>query len=162
MNSNSKTIDDIISKYKYNIDVLDSKKTSDRIYDNFCIKLKKSIKEYNFEENILKLKKIMKDKATKLDKDTSTLFSNRLKEISDSIENIKKKIKDEYLETWLFLFRSTEHYKINKNVPEALIFYEELSQEILNKEVKKFIKYEKSFLNINESLIDIFKSLNLL
>lgn len=161
MNTISKTIDDIKDRYKYNIDVLDYKKTADRIYDDFCYKLKQSIKEYNFEDNIIKLNKTIQDKATKLDKDTLTSFSNKVKEISDTIEDIKKTIKDEYGETWLFLYRSTKQYKINKNLPEALNFYEIMSQEILDKEANKFIKYEKIFLAINENIIDIYKKLNL-
>ena len=160
MNLKNNTIDEIREKYKYKIDISDFLSTVDQIYDTFYIELLLSIPKYHFEENILKVKQIIDEKKTKLNKNKLKLYADKIKDISDEIEKLKKDIHEEYEPTWLFLYRLTKNYKENKYVPEALDLYEKMGKELLDKEAKKFINYEKTFLTINDKIIDIFNNLN--
>ena len=160
MNLKNNTIDEIREKYKYKIDISDFLSTVDQIYDTFYIELQLSIPKYHFEENILKVKQIIEEKKTKLKNNKLKLFADKIKDISDEIKTLKKDIYEEYKSTWLFLYRLTKNYKENKYVPEALDLYEKMGKELLDKEAKKFIKYEIIFLTINDNIIDIFNNLN--
>ena len=128
------------------INVLDYKKAVEYIII-FVLYSKKTIKEYNFEDKIITLNKIIQDKTIILDKDALKSFSNKIKEISDTIEEIKK-MNDGYGDTWLYLDKLIDQYNFNKDLPEALNIYEKMSKDILNKEIEKFIKYEKIYFYI--------------
>ena len=55
---------------------------------------------------------------------------------------------DGYGDTWLYLDKLIDQYNFNKDLPEALNIYEKMSKDILNKEIEKFIKYEKIYFYI--------------
>ena len=53
----------------------------------------------------------------------------------------------------------TDNYSHNKGKPGAADMYAKICKEIIDNEVKKFIKYEKTFILYNDQIINIKKNL---
>ena len=153
----SQTIDDIKKGYEYKIDPLDSINTALIIYcmlfGHFCIKLDR------FDENIMEIKTNIQNKRDKTDGNTLESYDKTIKEISDNCQKIRKTVKLDYREISLMLTEITDDYKKNKDKPGSSNIYEKISADIIDKEVNKFIQYEKILISYNDHIINIKNNL---
>ena len=154
------TIDDIKRRYKYTIDPSDFLNMTDIINDLFYGKFYGVYKRYNFDENIKIINKIIQNKKDKIDKNTLESYDKTLKEIADNSEKIFKKVNHEFFEISLILVKICRNYRDNKDIPGASDIYIKISTDLLDKEAKKYINYEKLLLFYNDNIINIKKNLS--
>ena len=157
----NKTIDEIINKYKYIIDISDRDKTANRINDYFYARLITSIDKYCFNERIIKLNEILGKNKNKIDENILQLYIKELKEIEDTIKQILDKQREDYFFNSKLLYELTKDCENDKDNLEVINIYNKIGKDILDKEAKKYIKIEKLFLTFNDNLIDITNKLNL-
>ena len=157
----NKTIDEIINKYKYIIDISDRDKTANRINDYFYARLITSIDKYCFNERIIKLNEILGKNKNKIDENILQLYIKELKEIEDTIKQILDKQREDYFFNFKLLYELTKDCENDKDNLEVINIYNKIGKDILDKEAKKYIKIEKLFLTFNDNLIDITNKLNL-
>ena len=155
----SLTIDDIKKKYSYKIDPLDLIFTA-RIkyglfYGRFLIRLEK----YKFEENIKEIKNIITNKGDKIPKNILDPSKKIIEDISDGCQEIRKKVDSDYDEITPILSEISSDYKKNIDKPGAAEIYQKIGKELLDKEIKTFIHYEKILINYNDCIINIKKNL---
>ena len=154
----NKTIDEIINKYKYIIDISDRDKTANRINDYFYARLITSIDKYCFNERIIKLNEILGKNKNKIDENILQLYIKELKEIEDTIKQILDKQREDYFFNSKLLYELTKDCENDKDNLEVINIYNKIGKD---KEAKKYIKIEKLFLTFNDNLIDITNKLNL-
>ena len=84
-------------------------------------------------------------------------MNKALKEISDAC---KKKVRLNFREISTMLAFITDDYKFSKDKPVDEDIYVKISNDIIDKEVSKYIQYEKKLLSYNDLIIDIKKNLD--
>ena len=156
----TQTIDDLKKKYDYKIDPSDFDKTSyiiyALIYGTFAI----TFEEYRFEEKIEETKKMILNKGNKISKTMLESYHKTLKDILDGTKKIMKKVDSDRNEISTILWGISSDYERNKEKPGASDIYLKISKEILDKEIKTFIEYEKNLIVYNDYIISIKKNLN--
>ena len=155
----NKTIDEIQKRYQYKIDPLDNLKTAFVEYNMLFGEFIYVFKQYKFDENIMELKKIQM-KKDKNEENKLESLDKSLKEISDACTNIDQKVRLDYREKSLILAFIKGDYKSNKDKPGAEGIYLKISNDIIDKEISKYIKLEKKLLSYNDLIIDIKKNLD--
>ena len=140
----SKTIDEIKKSYEYKINPLDNIRTGLIEYCLLFGTFGLVFKKYKFDENIMELKKKLIAKKDSIDSNKAESFDKILNEISENCKNLSRTLKFDYDETTKFLSQITDNYFHNKNKPGAADIYVKICKEIIDNEVKKFIKYEKN------------------
>ena len=86
----------------------------------------------------MKKDKIEENKLESLDKS--------LKEISDAYKKIDQKVRLNYRENSIMLAFITDDYKYSKDKPVEEGIYAKIGNDIIDKEVSKYIQYEKKLL----------------
>ena len=153
------TIDDIEKNYEYKIDPLNFIDTIHVIYSMFYGRFVIKLKEYRFNEKIKEIQTIMHNKGDKVDKNILESFEKTLKEISYGCEKIKKKARFDLSEITPITGGISLDYRRYKDIPGAADIYQKIGKEIIDKEVNKFIHYEKTLILYNEHIINIKKNL---
>ena len=98
-------------------------------------------------------------KKDSIDNNKVESFDKILNEISENCKNLSRIIKFDFDETTKMLSQITDNYFHNKGKPGAADIYVKICKEIIDNEVKKFIKYEKTLIIYNEQIINIKKNL---
>ena len=154
-----KTIDEIKKSYEYKINPFDNIKTG--LYE-YCLLFGTFglvFDNYKFNENIMEIKKKILAKKDSIDNNKVESFDKILNEISENCKNLSRIIKFDFDETTKMLSQITDNYFHNKGKPGAADIYVKICKEIIDNEVKKFIKYEKTLIIYNEQIINIKKNL---
>ena len=154
-----KTIDEIKKSYEYTINPLDNIKTGLIEYCLLFGAFGLVFDKYKFDENIKEIKKKIIAKKDLIDNKKVESFNKILNEISENCKNLSRTIKHDYDETTQMLSQITDNYFHNKDKPGAADIYVKICKEIIDNEVKKFIKYEKTLIIYNEQIINIKKNL---
>ena len=155
----SPTIDEIKKEYEYKIDPLDFLYTADVIYCILHGNFIGRFEGYKFDEKIKEIRKIIHNKSDTIDKIILESFEKTLKNISDFSEEVKKKIDFDREEIIPTIRGISSDYERNKDKPGAIDIYLKISKEIIDKEIKILIQYEKKFILYNEQIISIKKKL---
>ena len=154
-----KTIDEIKKSYEYKINPLDNVNAGTIEYIYLFGTFGLVFDNYKFDENIMEIKKKIIAKKDSIDKNKAESFVKILNEISENCKNLSRTIKHDYDETTQMLSQITDNYFHNKDKPGAADIYVKICKEIIDNEVKKFIKYEKTLIIYNEQIINIKKNL---
>ena len=154
------TIDDIKERYEFTIDTKAIYDTADIVYTLLKGKFFLVFEQYKFDDKLIEINKILESKRESLDKNTLESIENTLNEISLFSKKIQNEFQCECKETLNLLIRYTIDFEDHKKVAGASTKYKKLSTDTINKEVKKFIKYEKYFSYYNDNLINIKKIIN--
>lgn len=88
------------------------------------------------------------------------MFEKTLKEISDDCKKIDQKVSQDFHEISPMLNDITEDYRYHKEKPGASDIYLKISRDIIDKEVNKYIQYEKKLISYNDYIINIKNDLN--
>ena len=156
----NKTIDEIRKSYQYKIDPLDDINTA---LIKYCLLFAQFIvvfEEYKFDENILELKKKIQMKKDKIEENKLQSFEKILKEMSDECKKIDQKVRLDFHEISTMLTFITDDYRYNKDKPGAGDIYVKISTDIIDKEVSKYIQYEKKLISFNDYIINITNNLD--
>ena len=156
----SPTIDDLKKKYEYKIDPTNLRNTSLIIYSFMYGEFVLSFGKYRFEENIEEIQKIILNKGDKIPKTVLESYNKTFKDILSGTKEIMKKVDFEHDEIKPIIYEITCDYERNKDIPGASDIYIKISKEILDKEVKNLIEYEKNLIVYNDYIISIKKNLN--
>ena len=156
----SLTIDDLKKKYDYKIDPLNFTDDAFIIYCLLYGTFALTYRDYRFEENVEEIKKIILKKGDKIPKNMSESYHKTLKDILDETKKIKEKVDSKRNEIGPLIRRISVDYERNYEKPGASDIYLKISKEILDKEVKTFIEYEKNLIVYNDYIISIKKNLN--
>lgn len=155
-----KTIDEIKKSYEYNINPFDNRNKGLIEYCLLFGTFGLELESYKFDENIMEKKKKIIAKKDSIDNNKAESFNKILNEISENCKNLStRRIEFDYDETKKILYQITDNYFHNKNKPGAADIYVKICKEIIDNEVKKFIKYEKTLIIYNEQIMDIKKNL---
>lgn len=157
----NETIDEIRERYKYEIDITDSGKTASMINNLFYAELLISFKKYCFPERIKKLNEILGNNKNKIEKNTLKSYIKEVKAIEDTIKQIMEKQKEDYSFNSTLLYKLTKQCEYDLDNEEIINLYNNIGKDILDKEVKNYIKIEKLFINFKDSLIDITNKLKI-
>jgi hypothetical protein len=87
-------------------------------------------------------------------------LNKTLKEKSDACKKIDQKFRLDFREISTMLAFITDDYKYSKDKPVAEDIYVKISNDIIDKEVSKYIQYEKKLLSYNDIIIYIKKNLD--
>ena len=156
----NKTIDEIRKSYQYKIDPLDDINTA---LIEYCMLFGQFIvvfEEYKFDENILELRKKIQMKKDKIEENKLQSFEKILKEISDECKKIDQKVRLDFHEISTMLTFIIDDYRYNKDKPGAGDIYVKISTDIIDKEVSKYIQYEKKLISFNDYIINITNDLD--
>ena len=156
----NKNIDEIQKRYQYKIDPLDNLKSA---FVEFSLLFGEFIyvfEQYKFDENIMELKKKIQMKKDKIEENKLESLDKSLKEISDTCNKIDQKVRLDYRENSRILALITADYRSSKDKPGAEGIYVKIGNDIIDKEVSKYIQYEKKLLSYNDLIIDIKKNLD--
>ena len=99
-------------------------------------------------------------KKDKIEENKFESLNKTLKEIADECKKIDQKVRLDYHGNSLMLALITDIYKLSKDKPGAADIYVKISNDIIDKEVIKYIQYEKKLLSYNDLIIDIKKNLD--
>jgi hypothetical protein len=154
-----KTIDEIKKNYEYKINPSDEYQTGLIEYCLLFGTFGLAFDDYKFDENIMEVKKKIIAKKDSIDNNKAESFNKILNEISENCKNLSNKINFDFHETTKMLSQITDNYFHNKDIPGAADIYVKICKEIIDNEVKKFIKYEKTLIIYNEQIINIKKNL---
>jgi hypothetical protein len=154
-----KTIDEIKKSYEYKINPFDNIKTG--LYE-YCLLFGTFglvFDNYKFNENIMEIKKKILAKKDSIDNNKVESFDKILNEISENCKILSRTIHVDFDETTKILSQISDNYSHNKGKPGAADIYIKICKDIIDHEVKKFIKYEKTFIIYNDQIINIKKNL---
>ena len=156
----NKTIDEIQKSYEYKIDPLNEFKSAFVKYWMLFEQFIDVFQQYKFDENIMELKKKIQMKKDKIEENKFESLDKTLKEIADECKKIDQKVRLDYRGNSAMLALITDNYQLNKDKPGAADVYVKISNDIIDKEVIKYIQYEKKLLSYNDLIIDIKKNLD--
>jgi hypothetical protein len=108
----------------------------------------------------MELKKKIQMKKDKIEENKLESLDKSLKEISDACKKIDQKVRLDYRENSRILALITADYRSSKDKPGAEGIYVKIGNDIIDKEVSKYIQYEKKLLSYNDLIIDIKKNLD--
>ena len=154
-----KTIDEIKKSYEYKINPLDNVNAGTIEYIYLFGTFGLVFDNYKFDENIMEIKKKIIAKKDSIDKNKAESFVKILNEISENCKNLSNKINFDFHETTKMLSQITDNYFHNKDIPGAADIYVKICKDIIDHEVKKFIKYEKTLIIYNDQIISIRNNL---
>ena len=156
----NKTIDEIQKRYQYKIEPLDNLKSAFVEYSLLFGEFIYVFQQYKFDENIMELQKKVQMKKNKIEENKLESLDKSLKEISDACKKIDQKVRLDYRENSTILALITEDYRSSKDKPGSEGIYVKIGNDIIDKEVSKYIQYEKKLLSYNDLIIDIKKNLD--
>jgi hypothetical protein len=154
-----KTIDEIKKSYEYKINPLDNVNAGPIEYIYLFGTFGLVFDNYKFDENIMEIKKKIIAKKDSIDKNKAESFVKILNEISENCKNLSRTIKIDFEETTKILSQIADNYSHNKGKPGAADIYVKICKDIIDHEVKKFIKYEKTLIIYNDQIISIRNNL---
>ena len=157
MEKPQKTLDDIKKQYKYE---LNPEEKIEKTYNHFIGEISGTFYGYEFKERLEKLNKKLKEKATKMDKNTLKSYEEKLKDLEANIFSLLKQVRTESNSTWFFLYELRTNFSKNQDIPNAPNICENIYKDIFDNEVKKYINYEKKYMFFNDIIDDINKQLN--
>jgi hypothetical protein len=96
---------------------------------------------------------MINNKRDKIDKTTLESFEKTLKDISNLCEEVNKKLELDCDEISPIISGISMDYERNTDKPGAVDIYLKISKEMIDKQVYKYIKYEKKFILYNEQII---------
>ena len=99
-------------------------------------------------------------KKDKIDENKLQSFEKILKEMSDECKKIDQKVRLDFHEISTMLTFITDDYIYNKDKPGAGDIYVKISTDIIDKEVSKYIQYEKKLISFNDYIINITNNLD--
>ena len=155
MSSKEPTIDEIKKRYEYILDPVTNTYTACAIFFTLYGKFRRKFKEYQFDENIKKIRKGIDDKGDKIDKNLLQSYDELIKEISEDCEKMKEKVHSYYEEKSIILIEITVDYKENRNKPGAKDIYIKIGKDLIDEGVNIFIKYEKQLILYNDKINEI-------
>ena len=153
----NKTVEEIQKRYQYKIDPLDHLSNADIEYSLLFGKFIFILEQYKFDENCMELKKKIQMKKDQIEENKLEWLDKTLKEISDECKRIDEKARFDFHEISSMLTALTDDYNHSKNKPGAAEIYVKISNDIIDKEVSKYIQYEKKLILYNDLIIDIKK-----
>ena len=156
----SPTIDEIKKDYQYKIDPFNLKDSALIIYCMFYGSFILRYEKYSFDERVNEIYKNINDKLDQIDKTILESYDNTLKQILEDSKEIIKKVKLDYGHNFKLLGEIDNNYEANMNKPGAQDIYVKISEDIIGKEAKKFMHYEKLLILYNDEIINIKKNLS--
>ena len=153
-------IDKIRGDYKDYFDANDPKEEPGIINITNFGRLAINFDRYKFTTRIENINKIIKEGKIK---DTTLIDAckKQLNDINISLEDIRKKIKEDEQLTDDVLFDMQRRYDYYQSIPEAFETYQRIGNALIKENVEKFIKYEKIFIIYDEQLMNIYKLLKI-
>ncbi len=149
-------IDEIKKKYKYDFN---SGKNITRIIMDLYGNILVTLQDYNFKNRIKKIGQIIQEKASKINEEKLKLFDDCQIELEKTINNLEKKIDESFNTTYHILSELKENYEINRDKVSVEKLYQDMYKDILDKESKNYINYEKQFIIINDNINNLYKNL---
>lgn len=152
-------IDEIRSGYKIKHEDFPNISLSQLNIYNYSI-FETYTEKYKLKEKIEDTNKIINDgkiKDIKLIKECKTELDN----IKKDMDNILKTVNEDQHTSWGVIYDLGEKYKNNDEIPEAEDIYKKISIAMIKENVEKLIKFEKKFILLNDSLIELNKKLNI-
>lgn len=118
-----------------------------------------TLQDYNFKNRIKKIGQIIQEKASKINEEKLKLFDDCQIELEKTINNLEKKIDESFNTTYHILSELKENYEINRDKVSVEKLYQDMYKDILDKESKNYINYEKQFVIINDNINNLYKNL---
>ena len=125
------------------------------LYGNILV----TLQDYNFKNRIKKIGQIIQEKASKINEEKLKLFDDCQIELEKTINNLEKKIDESFNTTYHILSELKENYEINRDKVSVEKLYQDMYKDILDKESKNYINYEKQFIIINDNINNLYKNL---
>ena len=153
-------IDEIKGNYKDYFDANNPKEQPGIINIINFGRLSIHLDRYKFATRIDNINRIIKEGKIQ-DMRLIDACKKQINEINVSLEDIRKKIKEDEKLTDDVLFHMQRNYDYYKRTPEALKTYQRIGNALIKENVEKLVKYEKLFIIYDEQLMNIYKQLKI-
>ena len=155
----TESIDKIRIFYKYTLDFSNEKNTPDYILYHLFGKISNTIRNFHFGKKISKINEMIQNKKSETNKNILEKYTKEINEIEKTLENYDNNTFEEHFFASCLIDNIECKFK-NRNINDDILL-KRIITEILDNLVKKYIKYEKLFISLNDKLTDIINKLKL-